>query len=378
MSTSVNSGTGAAAGQIPTLSAEGLRVGYGRTAVVDGIRIRAEAGEILCLIGPNGAGKSTILKTLIRELRPMGGTVLLENTPLPDMKERELARKSAAVLTGRVATELMTCEEIVAMGRYPYTGMLGILSEADREKVDETIRIVGIEEIRKKDFDCISDGQRQRVMLARALCQEPKLLIMDEPTSFLDIRNKLEFLNILRRLVRERDLAVVMSLHELDLAQKFCDRIVCVGDGIIRAVGTPEEIFAGDVIRELYALEHGSYDCLFGTSEPEKNSAPPRVFVIGGGGSGIPVYRRLQREGIPFAAGVLPENDLDLPVAKALASVVITDRANEPVSAARAEEALAVMKTCETVCCTTEQFGFVNRENRRLLEYAEEHGLLKI
>ena len=378
MSTSVNSGTGAAAGQIPTLSAEGLRVGYGRTAVVDGIRILAEAGEILCLIGPNGAGKSTILKTLIRELRPMGGTVLLENTPLPDMKERELARKSAAVLTGRVATELMTCEEIVAMGRYPYTGMLGILSEADREKVDETIRIVGIEEIRKKDFDCISDGQRQRVMLARALCQEPKLLIMDEPTSFLDIRNKLEFLNILRRLVRERDLAVVMSLHELDLAQKFCDRIVCVGDGIIRAVGTPEEIFAGDVIRELYALEHGSYDCLFGTAEPEKNSAPPRVFVIGGGGSGIPVYRRLQREGIPFAAGVLPENDLDLPVAKALASVVITDRANEPVSAARAEEALAVMKTCETVCCTTEQFGFVNRENRRLLEYAEEHGLLKI
>ena len=132
MSTSVNSGTGAAAGQIPTLSAEGLRVGYGRTAVVDGIRIRAEAGEILCLIGPNGAGKSTILKTLIRELRPMGGTVLMENTPLPDMKERELARKSAAVLTGRVAPELMTCEEIVAMGRYPYTGMLGILSEADR------------------------------------------------------------------------------------------------------------------------------------------------------------------------------------------------------------------------------------------------------
>ena len=264
------------------------------------------------------------------------------------------------------------------MGRYPYTGMLGILSETDREKVDETIRVVGIEEIRKNDFDCISDGQRQRVLLARALCQEPKLLIMDEPTSFLDIRNKLEFLSILRRLVRERDLAVVMSLHELDLAQKFCDRIVCVGDGKIKAIGSPEEIFEGDVIRELYAVEHGSYDCLFGTAEPERNCAPPRVFVIGGGGSGIPVYRRLQREGIPFAAGVLPENDLDLPVAKALASVVITDRANEPISAERAEEALAVMKTCETVCCTTEQFGVVNLENRRLLEYAEEHGMLKI
>ena len=368
---------GTAAAQIPTLSTEDLSVGYGKTAVVSGIRIRVERGEILCLIGPNGAGKSTILKTLIRQLAPMDGTVLLEGRSLTDLKERELARKSAAVLTGRISPELMTCEELIAMGRYPYTGMLGILSETDREKVDETIRLVGIEEIRKKDFDCISDGQRQRVMLARALCQEPKLLIMDEPTSFLDIRNKLEFLGILRRLIRERDLAVIMSLHELDLAQKYCDRIVCVGDGRVRAVGTPEEIFSGDVIRELYAVEHGSYDCLFGSVEPERNSAPPRAFVIGGGGSGIPVYRRLQREGIPFAAGVLPENDLDLPVAKALASWVITDRANEAVSAERADEALAVLKTCETVYCTTEKFGTVNRENRRLLEYAEEHGLLK-
>ena len=377
MRSAANTAMGTGAARIPTLSTEDLSVGYGRAAVVDGIRICAAAGEILCLIGPNGAGKSTILKTLIRQLQPLDGTVLLENTPLSDLKEKELARKSAAVLTGRISPEMMTCEEVVAMGRYPYTGMLGILSEADREKLDETIRIVGIEEIRKNDFDCISDGQRQRVMLARALCQEPKLLIMDEPTSFLDIRNKLEFLGILRRLVRERKLAVVMSLHELDLAQKFCDRIVCVGDGKIRAVGTPEEIFSGDVIRELYAVEHGSYDCLFGTVEPERNSAPPRAFVIGGGGNGIPLYRRLQREGIPFAAGVLPENDLDLPVAKALASAVITDRANEPVSAERAEEALAVLKTCETVFCATEQFGTVNRENRKLLEYAKEHGLLK-
>ena len=109
-----------------------------------------------------------------------------------------------------------------------------------------------------------------------------------------------------------------------------------------------------------------------------ENAVGSRSLVTVYSGSGTPVFRRLQREGIPFAAGVLPENDLDLPVAKALASVVITDRANEPVSAARAEEALAVMKTCETVCCTTEQFGVVNLENRRLLEYAEEHGLLKI
>ena len=140
-----NAAIGTAAAQIPTLSTEDLSVGYGKTAVVNGIRIRVETGEILCLIGPNGAGKSTILKTLIRQLSPMEGAVLLEGTALTDLKERELARKSAAVLTGRISPELITCEELVAMGRYPYTGMLGILSEADREKVDETIRLVGIE-----------------------------------------------------------------------------------------------------------------------------------------------------------------------------------------------------------------------------------------
>ena len=274
----------------PILSTESLQVGYGKTVVVDGVDILAEAGEILCLIGPNGAGKSTILKTLIRELRPLKGTVILENTPLSELKEKELARKSAAVLTGRVRPERMTCAEIVEMGRYPYTGMLGILSEEDRKKVDEAIRIVGIEEIRHADFECISDGQRQRVMLARALCQEPKLLVMDEPTSFLDIRNKLEFMGILRRLVQENQLAVVLSLHELELAQKFADRVICVSEGKISAVGTPEEIFTGERIRELYSVEHGSYDPIFGTVEAERNDAVPRAFVIGGGGSRWPEH----------------------------------------------------------------------------------------
>ncbi|MBQ9661660.1 MAG: ABC transporter ATP-binding protein [Oscillospiraceae bacterium] len=359
------------------LSAEQLTVGYGKTPVVGEISLHADAGEILCLIGPNGAGKSTILKTLIRQLKPLGGVILMEDAPIADMKERDLAKKSAAVLTGRVDPELMTCEEVVETGRYAYTGMLGILSAHDRETVDEAIRTVGIEEIRERDFNRISDGQRQRVLLARALCQEPQLLVMDEPTSFLDIRNKLEFMGILRRLVREKQIAVILSLHELELAQKFTDRIACVKDGVIAEVGSPEEIFTGQTIRTLYNVEHGSYDSLYGTVEGERNDAPPRVFVVGGGGSGIPVYRKLQREGIPFATGVLPENDLDLPVAGALASVVITGPAYEPVSAERADEALEVLKRCEKAVCTVKSFGSVNRENRRLLDYAAEHGLLE-
>lgn len=359
------------------LSTEKLSVGYGSRCVVRDIDLRVCGGEVLCLIGPNGAGKSTLLKTLIRRIPPLSGGITLCGEALGHMTDRDLARTSAAVLTGRPEPELALCEEVVAMGRYPYTGRLGILSDADRRVIRTCMDMTETADLAAEDFSRISDGQRQRVLLARALCQEPKLLIMDEPTSFLDIRHKLEFLHLLRRLVAERNLAVVMSMHELDLAQRFVDRLACLRDGIIDRVDTPEALFRGDTIRSLFSVERGSFDPLFGTAEPERNDAPPRIFVIGGGGNGIPLYRRLARQGIPFAAGVLPENDLDAPVAAALASVVITDSENEPVSAASVDRALQVLRRCEAVYCTQENFGTVNRENRRLLDAAGELGLLR-
>ena len=353
-----------------------LSVGYGDRTVVFDIALSAEPGQILCLIGPNGAGKSTLLKTLLRLLPPAAGAVYLEGKELRTYSERELARRSAAMLTGRPEPELMKSAEVVAAGRYPYTGRLGILSEEDRRVVRESMEKVGVSELADTDFTHLSDGQRQRVLLARALCQEPRLLILDEPTSFLDIRHKLDFLQLLRELVRERQLAVVMSMHELELAQRFADRLLCIRDGRVDRAGSPEEIFSGGYIERLYGLARGSYDALAGTAEAGRMEGAPQVFVIGGGGSGIPVYRLLQRLGIPFAAGVLPENDLDTPTAKALGVQVITDRANEPVSAARADEALKVLASCEYAVCTT-GFGSVNRENRRLLEYAGKRGMLR-
>ena len=357
------------------LRTEGLAVGYGAESVVSDIALRAEPGTVLCLIGPNGAGKSTILKTLIRELKPTAGAVLLENRRLESYREQELARVSAAVLTGRPEPELMRCEEVAAIGRYPYTGRLGILSDEDRKLVRESMELVGVLSLAEQDFRCVSDGQRQRVLLARALCQEPRLLILDEPTSFLDIRHKLDFLELLRTLVRERRLAVIMSMHELELAQRYSDLLVCVRDGRIDRIGPPEEIFREGYIETLYGIEKGSYSVSGGTVEPLRVESAPRVFVIGGGGSGIPVYRQLRRLRIPFAAGVLPENDLDVPAARAMASVLITDRPYEKVSAERVAEAAAVLERCEAVVCTA-AFGEVNRENRRLEELARERGLL--
>ena len=359
----------------PILHTDALSVGYGDKTVVSDIVLSAEPGRILCLIGPNGAGKSTLLKTLIRLLPPTAGAVWLEGKDLREFSGRELARRSAAVLTGRPEPELMRCFEVAAAGRYPYTGRLGILSEEDRRIVRESMEKVGVLQLADTDFTQLSDGQRQRVLLARALCQEPRLLVLDEPTSFLDIRHKLDFLQLLRQLVRERQLAVVMSMHELELAQRCADTLLCIRDGRVDRTGSPEEIFSGGYIEQLYGIEKGSFNELAGTAEAGRIEGAPRVFVIGGGGSGIPVYRLLWRLGVPFAAGVLPENDLEAPTARALASVLFTDRANEPVSAERADEALSVLQGCERVLCTC-SFGFVNRENERLLQYAQEHGLL--
>ena len=358
------------------LYTENLSVGYGNTPVLKELSLQAEPGKILTLIGPNGAGKTTLLKTLMHELPPLSGAVWLDGRELGTMREREIARVSAAVLTERPEPELMRCFEVVAAGRYPHTGALGLLNEEDRAKVRESMELVGVFELRDRPFPHVSDGQRQRLLLARALCQEPKLLLLDEPTSFLDLRHKLDFLCLLRELAQRRQIAVILSLHELDLAQKFSDRLVCIRDGKIDRSGSPEEIFSEGYLEELYGVERGHYDVRFGSVEAPAIPGPPRVFVLGGGGSGIPVYRTLHRKGVPFAAGVLPENDVDLPVAQALGAQVITDRAFEPVGEAAVREALAVLQRCEYLIACPASLGSQLAAEQRLLDFAGEHKML--
>lgn len=350
------------------LSARELSVGYHGRPLLREICLQVRRGEILTLIGPNGAGKSTILKSLIGQLRLLGGQVSLLGRDMVQLSEREIARSLSVMMTGRAQLERMTCWEVAAAGRYPYTGRLGILGPGDRAAVRAALERVHALDLRDALFDQISDGQRQRVLLARAICQEPEVLVLDEPTSFLDLRGKLELLAILKELVRERRVAVILSLHELDLAQRISDRLLCIrGNGIDRC-GTPEEIFSGGYIRQLYGVERGSYCESFGCPELEPVRGKPQVFVIGGNGSGIPVYRRLQRQGVPFAAGILSENDVDHPVASALAAEVIAQRAYHPIGEDTFLRALSVLEGCRQVLCCLREFGPLNEANRRLAQ----------
>ena len=350
---------------------EEASVGYQKRTLIDHVNLHVKKGEILTLIGPNGVGKSTILKSIIRQLSLIAGTVSIDVKELFSYAPKELAKKMAIVMTERIHPERYTCYDVVATGRYPYTGKMGMLQKEDEEKIEEAMRQVQVEALRDQDFERISDGQRQRVMLARAICQEPEILVLDEPTSYLDIRYKTDFLWLLRSLARKRQMAVVMSLHEIDLAQKISDQVVCVKEHRVDRVGTPEEVMTTEYIQELYAMQDGVYDAAYGSVEFPKPTGDVHTFVIGGGGYGIPLYRKLQRQGIPCAAGILPVHDREYPVAKALCEKVLEIPAFTMPEDTMLAQAKALIDACETVYCPCMEFGVCNSYNQELYFYAK-------
>lgn len=240
------------------ISAEKLCAGYTQPVLKD-VSFSVRGGEIMAVIGPNGGGKSTLIKTLAGGLKRLGGKIYIGSADADKIKPRERAKMISVLLTERLRGEKMTCREVVETGRYPYTGHFGILSQSDREKVLDAMELVGVGGLSEKDFAAVSDGQRQRVMLARAIAQEAKILLLDEPTSYLDIHHKLSFIEILRTLADERKIAVILSMHEVDIAEKAADNMLCIKEGRVCRKGPPEEIFKGAAICELFDLNYELY-----------------------------------------------------------------------------------------------------------------------
>lgn len=354
---------------------QSLAVGYRGVPLIENVDIRLNRGEILSLIGPNGAGKTTILKHIIRQMEPIRGTVILDGRDISGISGNDLAKQLSVLLTDRVRPELMTCEDVVSAGRHPYTGKFGILSQKDRQTVREAMELMSITELSRRSFLQISDGQKQRVMLARALCQEPELLILDEPTAYLDIRYKIELLDILRKMAKQKHIAVIMSLHEIDLAMKISDRLLCVKADGGTVFGSPEEVSRTCPIGELYGLQKGSYNPQFGSVELTKPLGRPQVFIVGGGGFGIPFYRQMQKSQTPFAAGILYENDLDYPVAMCLSDHVISAPGFSRMDQHHLDAAAEQMEQCRLVIDAGTPVGELNALNMELFSIAKEKGI---
>jgi iron complex transport system ATP-binding protein len=351
-----------------------LSVGYSGRPLIEKINLSIEKGRILTLIGPNGSGKSTILKTITKHLEKIAGVVTIENDNISKWSNKELAKRLSVMLTERIDPELMTCEQVVAMGRYPYTNHFGSLTPGDRQVVEESLHMVRAEELAERPFTDISDGQRQRIMLARAICQQPEIIVLDEPTSYLDIRHKIELLDILRKMAREKNVAVVMSLHEIDLAAKISDQIICVKGDRIRLFGTPEQVFTGERVKELYELESGSFNTLFGSVELMAPEGEPEIFVLAGAGKGIPIYRLLQKNKRAFSTGVLFENDVDLQVASVLAAHVTVAPAFGTFGEREINEAKRWIDRARCVVDAGTPVGDQNRRSRELIQYARTEG----
>jgi len=354
----------------PVLQTAKLAVGYGDRTVVGEINLQAAKGQLICLLGPNGSGKSTILRCLAGLLAPLKGTVYLKGRPLSALEARSLARTLAVVLTERPSPGQVTVFELAAMGRYPYTGFLGRLSRDDLAKTWEALHLVNAHELAGRYFGELSDGEKQKVLLARALVQDPEVIVLDEPTSHLDVKHRLEVMAILRKLSRAKGITVILSLHEVDLALKYCDLALLVKEGKILAWGPPEEVLSEETVSALYDMDTARFSHCLGGIEL-KNSGRRCVFVLAGAGAGAPLYRLLNKHGFGVATGVLHENDIDYHVAKALGAAVVGERPFEEIGSGALEQALRCSREAEAVIDTGFPVGSLNRRNvelaRRLL-----------
>ncbi|HAR86555.1 MAG TPA: iron ABC transporter ATP-binding protein [Clostridium sp.] len=347
-----------------------LAVGYNGKVLIDNININIKKGQITTLIGPNGSGKSTILKTITKHLEKISGVVYINKKDIKALSDKDVAKSLSVVLTERISTEYMTCEDIVGLGRYPYTNNFGTLTQSDKEIIEECLAQVEATDLKDRDFSTLSDGQKQRILLARALCQQPEIIVLDEPTSFLDVHHKIKLLNILRKMAKGKNISVIMSLHEIDLAPKISDMIMCVKGSRIKYYGTPENVFKDKIIEELYALESDRYNLLFGSIELPKVIGIPEIFIVAGNGCGIPYYRELQKRGLPFRTGILYENDIDYQVAKSLSSDVYVSKPFQPMDKLTYEIAYTGLKSSKYVIDAGTEIGEYNKFNKQLIDEA--------
>lgn len=236
------------------LRAKGLTKRYGGRTVLRGVDFRLGQGETVGLIGPNGSGKTTLVRLLSGEEKPDEGRVLLEGRELSAWHPRERAKKMAVLPQEGLPPVPFTVEEVVKMGRHPHMRRPWMGRE-DRMAVESILERTGLVRDRHRPVDSLSGGERQRVAIAKAMAQEPRLLILDEPTTYLDIRHQLEILDEVRRWRKERGLAVLMVLHDLNLAAQYCDRLLLLQEGELVGAGKPSEVIRSDLIRKVYGVE---------------------------------------------------------------------------------------------------------------------------
>jgi len=284
------------------LSIENLTIGYkanraNQIVVAESINLTLNQGELVCLLGPNGAGKSTLMRTISGMQAPLAGNAFIDGEDIHSMPAQERAKRLSVVLTERVGAGLLSVYAMVGLGRYPHTNWAGKLSKKDHEIIQWAIQSVGAEELAHRSVSDLSDGERQKVMMARALAQEPRMMVLDEITAFLDLPRRVEIMRLLRKLARETNRAILLSTHDLDLALRSGDRIWLLPKGGTVQTGAPEDLVLNGAFEKAFSNEGVDFDRQQGAFRVH-HSFRGSVNLVGEGILRYWTQRALEREGL--------------------------------------------------------------------------------
>ncbi|MEM7372468.1 MAG: ABC transporter ATP-binding protein [Bacteroidota bacterium] len=284
----------------PIIRLKNLAIGYKHrketTVVARDINVELNKGELVCLLGPNGAGKSTLMRTISGAQKPLKGQVLLDNEIVHQLSARQLAKKLSLVLTERVQAGMLTAYEVVALGRYPHTDWTGKLSPKDHEQIQWSINMTGADELAGRVLSELSDGERQKIMVARALAQEPEVMILDEVTAFLDLPRRVEIMQLLRKLAHDTGKAILLSTHDMDLAMRSADQIWLLPKGGKLHVGAPEDLVLNGTFEQAFISEGVSFNRFSGAFQMQQTKEDA-VQLSGEGEEAVWTRRALEREG---------------------------------------------------------------------------------
>lgn len=297
---------------LPSLSARNLTIGYVLNnqpvkPISQSLNLDLWPGKLVCLLGPNGAGKSTLMRTLAGLQPKLAGEITIAGKPIHELAPVELAQQLSLVLTERVEAGNLTVAELVALGRTPYTGWLGTLTRHDREKVNWALEATETMDFRQRRLHQLSDGERQKVMLARALAQDTPLILLDEPTAHLDLPNRVEMMRSLHQLARQTGKAILLSTHELDLALQAADQLWLIRQDGEMNTGVPEDLVLNGTFEAAFAKNGFHFDRTTGTFAIRNEVSGPSIFLNGAGSMAFWTRRALQREGFLIS----PVNNTD-------------------------------------------------------------------
>ncbi len=367
---------------VGTLEVRELTTGYGENEVLKNISFDLKNGEMLGVIGPNGSGKSTLIKALTGVIPTWAGKIKYDGKNIEDLHRRERARKIGVVPQDTFINFPFTSWEVVMMGRNPYLGRFENPKQKDDLEVKEAMKATKTLRFKDRSVRELSGGELQRVVVARALAQEPQLIFLDEATSHLDIGHKLEIMNMVKDRVKTREIGVLSIHHNLNLAAKYCDNIVLLDDGEVHATGTPEEVLTRAHLRAVYGIEaevdknprDGSLYVTPVKNIDIKKEKELLVHVVCGGGSGRTILKELVDEGYEVTVGVLNVMDSDLDMAEFLDLNCVTEAPFSSINDKNKKENLRIMRDADIIISTDFAVGPGNLANLEALYQAANAG----